>query len=330
MDSAARKVLKQGPIDVSTDDGFDEAVQTLAARWSSVTSGVDERVIAQVLRDLDVDWSSISPERRASIIEQAVSKISIPAAVISQLQESFSEASREVAVSAKAALAELGVDVSLEIGPVDDRIADVLSRDSANYVTDEYGRRSQSVSALARAVVARGVEDGLSRRAIADDLSEALGEFYALRSSYYWEVASSAFAVRARSYTQIATYREAGIEAYQILAIMDERTSNICRYLDGKIFTTGEAWDDFVEVESSDDRDAVKQVNPWVVEKKDSTGATGIFVGDTQIVRVIDSGVGTQLRGRYDGLVVNEELALLGVTFPPYHGLCRSTTVPVL
>jgi hypothetical protein len=49
----------------------------------------------------------------------------------------------------------------------------------------------------------------------------------------------------------------------------------------------------------------------------------------TPLVEVTRSGVGTvDDQGEHGRAVSNRELMDLGVGFPPYHGLCRTTTVP--
>lgn len=217
---------------------------------------------------------------------------------------------------------------------VDRRIAAHVTRTQVNFVTDELGRRVEGFGAEARRIVAEGLEAGLGREDLSAALQAAAQDALAGRSAFYWDVVAGAFVGNGRSYAQLSSYAEAGIARYLIEAVLDERTTEICRYLHGKVFEVGDALRRFDALDRLDAPEDVKQAQPWVREATDAaTGHRVLYVDRggvrTPIVEVTRSGFGARDdRGDHGRSVSNRELMDLGVSFPPYHGLCRTTTLP--
>ena len=145
---------------------------------------------------------------------------------------------------------------------------------------------------------------------------------------------AGAFVGNGRSLAQLSSYAEAGIARYLIEAVLDERTTEICRYLHGRVFEVSDALRRFDALDRLEQPEDIKQAQPWVREAVDpDTGRTVLTVErgglHTPLVEVIRSGVGTRDdRGTFGRAVSDRELMDLGVSFPPYHGLCRTTTLP--
>ena len=69
---------------------------------------------------------------------------------------------------------------------------------------------------------------------------------------------------RARSFGTVEGLVHGGIERLEIVAVMDERTSDICRELNGRIIDVADAVavrDRLLDAESPED---VKLVTPWI------------------------------------------------------------------
>jgi hypothetical protein len=134
----------------------------------------------------------------------------------------------------------------------------------------------------------------------------------------------------------MSSYAEAGIRQYRIEAVLDEQTTNICRYLHGKTFSVADALRRFDRIEQLEDPEAIKQAMPWVREAQDrETGRTRLYVdggrGRTDLAEVARSAMGTRDdRGDFRALASDSALNEVGIGFPPYHGLCRSTTLAVV
>lgn len=227
------------------------------------------------------------------------------------------------------------VGVREEFNAVDRRIAAHVTRTQVNFVTDELGRRVEGFGAEARRIVAEGLEVGLGRDDLSAALQAAAQDALAGRSAFYWDVVAGAFVGNGRSYAQMSSYAEAGIARYLIEAVLDERTTEICRYLHGKVFEVGDALRRFDVLDRLEAPEDVKQAQPWVREATDAaTGHRVLYVDRggvrTPIIEVPRSGFGARDdRGGHGRSVSNRELMDLGVSFPPYHdGLCRTTTLP--
>ena len=196
---------------------------------------------------------------------------------------------------------------------------------------------SPALSATAREIVSRGVSEGLGSDAVARQLQRAFRGQLAGRTTSYYGVVANAFSNRARSFSQLVTMRDAGIDTYTIEAVLDERTTNICRGLHGKTLQVSRTLTTFDEVEKLEDPAAIKRAQPWFVEKLigsgPDAGKRGLFLpgkGGSRLAAVVDrSGVG---RGDVVGSIrwgmSNKSLQNQGVGSPPYHGNCRTTLLP--
>jgi hypothetical protein len=135
------------------------------------------------------------------------------------------------------------------------------------------------------------------------------------------------------SLSQISAYAEAGIERYVFSAVLDEHTTDTCRYLDGKVVETAEGLRTFERLEASDDPLAIKQIRPWVRERVGDDGMRNLVVDrgtQRSVLAVVErSGYGARDdRGAFSRGLSGREVATEGVGFPPFHGLCRTTTLP--
>jgi SPP1 gp7 family putative phage head morphogenesis protein len=198
------------------------------------------------------------------------------------------------------------------------------------FVRDEYGRRLDTFGREARQVVASGLERGLGRVDIAGELEAAARAELIDRAAFYWEVVASAFIGQGRSFAQVSSYAEAGIQRYRIEAVLDERTTHICRYLHGKTFAVADALQKFEQVERLENPEDIKQALPWVRERRDGDRllltAAGAAIADvTRSAMGIRDDVG-EFRPR----LAEAQLGDAGVGFPPFHGMCRSTTLAVV
>jgi len=215
---------------------------------------------------------------------------------------------------------------------VDKASVNFLRKSTVNFVTDQFKQRSAQWSEAARSITARGFEQGLSGDEIGKDLSRWL-EVRGGNPNYY-RVVANAYTVRAEAYGHLSTYSKAGIETAIFTAILDERTSDQCRWADGKFVNVGRALDLLKGLESLDDPMDVKYENPWVRERQLDDGKKEIFVRgkdgtDTVLAEISRSGMGNRDdRGEYTDKV--NDILSQSIGPPPLHGLCRSTLQPVI
>lgn len=328
-------VARKAALDLSSAQGFDRAVGLLAAALRRSSARLEREAVKEALSVLRVDWRSTTAQQRRRLVNDSLvaagRKLAlVPAAVEVDLRRFSPDAFRAGRRDAR----RHGLRIAATFTEADKRAARILERSNALFVTDEMRRRHDAFGAEARRIVAEGLEQGLGRVEIGERLSSAAAGTVA-RSGAYWEVVAGAFLGRARSASQLAGYREAGVRWYRIDAVLDEATTNICRYLHGRTFKVSEGLALLRREGTARAPEAVKAINPWVRERRAKDGRRELYVGsgdrERRIATVEESafGVADEI-GRFSGGLDDAGLMDEGVGFPPYHGLCRSTTIPVL
>jgi hypothetical protein len=315
--------------DLGSPGGFDRAVVDLADKLRAKVGSSDDEAVRAAISVLDVDWKSTSAAERRNLIAQSLVAAGRKTAIVpQQIQVVFDGAADEVVQAARsAARRKHKLGISADLNALDKRIINYLRSSQATFVRDEYGRRHEVFSRKARDIVARGLESGLGRDDIARDLETAARATLAAKGSFYWDVVAGSFISNGRSFSNLSAFAEAGIEHYTIEAVLDEVTTDICRFLHGKTFAVSQGVKQFEEVEA--DPDNIKNLSPWVRSARDAEGRQTLFVernGERHAVaEVTRSGFGTtDSRGEFSRTLSTDELSNLGISYPPFHGLCRS------
>jgi len=274
---------------LGTPRGFDRAVVRLARLLQGRAADSDHAAVKAAVEVLDVDWHRTTAEQRRSLIAHALEASGrktkdVPAKV----QTVFGNAATEVVRATRdGARRDQKLAIGADFNAVDQRVIRHLRSSQANYVRDEYGRRHDAFGEEARRIVSEGLESGLGRDDIAEDLAEAAEGIIAGRSPAYWDVVAGSFVGR-------------GLELF-----------------------------DRVEANP----DSIEDLNPWVRDTVEpATGKRSLSIergGERiSIADIVRSGAGARDdRGEFSRGLGERELGDLGVGFPPYHGLCRTTTV---
>lgn len=325
-------------MDLKDPKGFDQAVASLAAELGSRVADSDAAAVRAAMQVLNVDWRATTAAQRRSLITRALEAAGRrTAAVPGTIQAVFGRAATEV-VQATRDEARRGhrLAIAADLNALDRRVIDYVSHSQTGFVRDEYGRRHELFTRRAREVVAHGIKSGLGRAEIARDLETAAHAMIGGQGSFYWEVVAGSLVSEGRSFAQLSSFAEAGIQRYVIEAVLDEHTTEICRYLHGKTFEVGDALRRFGQLEGLTEPDEIKAFHPWVRESIDpETGRTVLHVNrgseQVRVAEVTRSAMGTRdERGEFSRGLSERELMDLGVSFPPYHGLCRSTCLPIV
>lgn len=323
-------------MDLSTPTGFDKAVTGLATRLRRAAAESDRDAVRAAIEVLDVDWQATTAAQRRSLLARALEAAGRRTAGVTEaISAPLGEAAEEVVSATRNhARSAHGLGIAADFNDMDRRITRHMVRSQSNFIRDEYGRRLDDLGAEARRVVAEGFDAGLGRQDIAADLARAAEKALVTRPAFYWEVVAGAFVSNGRSLSQMSAYAEAGIQRYVIEAVLDEHTTEICRYLHGKEFEVGDALRRFDRIEQLDRPEDIKSEAPWVREAIDpETGMKFLYVEQngtrSRIAEVARSAMGTSDDpGEFRHGRDSTELMDMGVSFPPYHGLCRSTTLP--
>jgi len=304
---------------LGTPEEFNLAVARLAAILRQHVDGFERGAIQAALATLDVDWAQTTSRQRAQLVAEAVHAADGGLfGAADSIRPPLEYAAKEVLGSTRHDVLRLqGLDIGTEFTALDERMMRFMTRSQTLYVRAEYGRRVEGLAESVRASVAEGMQLGLGRDDIAAALADVVGAELT-GGTFYLEVVAGAFVGRGRSYGQISSYSDAGIKNYRVEAVLDERTSEICRLLHGRVFSVAEALKKFAEGEELNDPEALKHLNPW--PRHDGHGLY-LMEGKKRVNLTRRAG---------DIPHTDGALAAMGLGFPPYHGLCRTNTVALI
>jgi SPP1 gp7 family putative phage head morphogenesis protein len=319
-------------LNLSTAAGFDRAVAELASRLRRRAEPREVDAVRAAVAGLDVDWRRTGAEQRRRLIQGALVAAGRRTALVARdLRAPLDGAAREVVAAARSHARRVErLAIAADFSALDRRVIEHVVRSHGNFVRDSYGRRLEAFGLRARQIVAEGLAGALARDDIAAELARAARGALIDQAGFYWETVAGSFIGRGRSFGQLSSYAEAGIDRYQIVAVKDERTTDTCWFLDGKVFSVGAGLDRFAAVEEGEP-ERVKDLTPWVRVRRQE-GAQRLFVevptGRRDVAVIERSAVGQRERaGGYRALVSDAGLEQLGLGFPPYHAHCRSSTV---
>jgi len=162
-----------------------------------------------------------------------------------------------------------------------------------------------------RDTITEGLKQGLGRKDIGRMLRESVMGTPGLpgKQEYYTRIASTSI-TRANNWGGIFSLHAAGFTEYTIRAVMDERTSAICREMNGKRFSVKESFS-LVQDALSGPPSAIEDISPFPkLDRK--RGEHYITVGKSK----------QYLTGK-----TSSWLAGHGLSLPPYHPSCRSSYV---
>jgi len=154
---------------------------------------------------------------------------------------------------------------------------------------------SEDLSGVIRRVaMEQGLVEGLDVREVGAAMERVLGGTFA-RTESYWNLLATNAVTRARNFGFVGTAGEAGLVEAEVLAMMDGRTSEQCRILDGTIYRIPDLTAQRTAMIGATPEEAVK-IAAW--RKPDE-------------IRDLSA----------------SELVALGVAIPPYHGNCRTILI---
>lgn len=330
----AMHVPVEKAIDPLDPRGFMRIVAQLRRSLSGIAEAEQGAALRAAMQHLDVDWRVISSEQRSAVIEAARQAIGSGAArMLPRVSQTFQIVGPRIAGESRASsVRRFGLDIGVSLTEPDTRAIEYVRRSTSAFVTDHLGVRRDELAQGARDIVASGLEEGLGSDDIAANLAAHLGAEIQ-RERAYWQVVAMAFANTARTYSQLGAFHDAGIQRYVFEAILDEVTTDVCRYYHGRSFDVGAAHRQIQQQATLENPDDVREANPWIRRGRDDDGNSILYFergGDRVTVAQIDrSGVGSlDDTGAYSNGMTSEQLQTAGVPYPPLHGHCRSTIEP--
>lgn len=305
----------------------------LSASLRGAVAGTEGAAMRSALEKLDVDWPELTDSGRRKIIAAAKAEIKglqstvpeVVAPVFSKSAETLVSRSRTATVARYAFGKQLRTESTL-----DRQVIDNLPKNQSVYIKDQYGRRADALDHIAKDVVSSGLERGLGRDDISEELSERLAQAGVTRTDSYWNLVGSDFANKARTASQLNTFERAEIQVFVFDAILDEITSEICRLLHGREFSVSAAAERTRRGISLEDPEEIKALRPWVQSGTDGDGNHILYFdrgrGREVVAEVKSFGEGQKDKiGSYTNVMSNKAMEGAGIPIPPCHGDCRST-----
>jgi hypothetical protein len=193
---------------------------------------------------------------------------------------------------------------NIKINTNDLRYIELIKKQQIFWLKEHY---NSSISKKLQEILIQSIEKQWPAQQLASELKINF-ETLPKGSDHYFLGLSQHTGLRVREFGRLTAYKKCGVKQYQIHAILDDRTSEICIVLDGQIFDLEPALDLMEAMLEEPDYQ-----NPE--EAKARLMRLAPFVKDDQIV--------------YDN--ENNPLAISGDhgMFPPFHWKCRSKTVMV-
>jgi SPP1 gp7 family putative phage head morphogenesis protein len=300
-------------LDPLDPDDFVLIIARLALALRKAAQGAEEAALRAALEELDVDWPELTAVETVGVLAAAKAAIAGAASGGGALSKVLQESAQAMIERTRsAAVYRYGLTILKEPTRSDQALARSLRRSQMVYVKDEFGRRADVVDRRAKEIVADGLERGLGRVDISEELSTGLSEYQVARSRAYWNLVASDFANKSRTLSHINSFDEAGIEEYRFSAVGDERTCPICMMLDGTTWSVSTVKDQLAAALDLEDPEDIREARPWI-----RLSGSELYIMQHGERRVVS----------HDGerIISEEDMLAAGITVPPVHGECRCT-----
>lgn len=223
-------------------------------------------------------------------------------------------------------LQRAGFSDKLKVAPnfnlVDSEAIDWMRKDNMHWIGNFYGDNLQTLvhedvnntmltQGLSREEAARELQHNLANQIRNGTLPAAVGvppPGWRGPTDLYFEGLTANAATRATTWANLETFATAGVEVYRIDAVLDERTSEICRLMNGKEFSVPLGLEQRDKVLNSVTPGGVKAAAGWM-SAGDASQKFGISAGALPSTATATA------------------MAEGGLAFPPYHFHCRTIVV---
>lgn len=313
-------------------------VRRLQEALAGAVVGEEDIAIRAALSKLDVDWSRMTETQRAKIIQASSSVLAqVPTKVIPAIETVLNVHGEKIIGGTKVATKnQYKLKVTADLSRTDKEMLKGMSSNQNLYVRDEYGRRQDRFASTAISIVEGGLAQGVGRDVIGARLETELTQQGVNKSRSYWNMLASTFANRSRSLGSLSSYRDSGITTYVLDVVMDEVTSLICRFLDGKTFQVQNALDRYDEAAQASDPEDINHIMPWGNLGKDENGDQILYTkgqdGSQTVIAQVEEDASGRVDdpGKFKNALSDDQLEEMGMTVPPFHGNCRTRIVPDL
>lgn len=308
-DMIITRQLDEEGINKVVSDMLRDYNKTLTSAWKRES---DEAIEESIDAFLEAPDNTSGYEAMLAVLSAKLSVITNPEEVkrLTVLTDGLYRVTKE------AEAAKLGT--SFKMTPIDKGVVKGLAKDGPYWLGEFYETHlSLRIQELGYNVA---VEGGFGREAAGRTLRDALTEEFRLRggaSSFestiparfagnvdnYTRIVSANVAQRSRVYSSVAAMSDAGFTRYQFTAVMDERTSEVCQEMNGRIFTVAKAVQTLRAVAEAETPEAFMESHPWPKDAEEIRTVAGTGSLEEQ----------------------SKNLESQNISLPPLHGFCRSS-----
>jgi SPP1 gp7 family putative phage head morphogenesis protein len=333
-------LAKATPLNPLNPKHFDRMVAALSAKMHAGAGHIRTKAMRDWMHGMDFDWRG-APEQSIRQATHAVNSAMRKAGSLSWQTNRGTIETSHIDTANKSARRTMQQH-KLSVGSMlEGKDREVLRRSSAaqaHYIRDYHtGAIAPALSQRVREIAEAGLDKGLPSAAIARQMRREVGSQLSGWQRNYFDIVASAVVGRSRSYGQLRSMQNAGVTRYIISAVLDEATTERCRFLDGKVFSVEHGLQRYAETDALADPRDVNYSMPWLKESKiqggRDAGKVGIYVpskqGDKLAAVVERPGFGTKdQKGTYSRTMGSQQLMDSNVGTPPYHAGCRTVIVP--
>ncbi|MCK5019276.1 MAG: hypothetical protein KAS32_19610 [Candidatus Peribacteraceae bacterium] len=290
-------------LDVVASDLTLELAEILSDSWSEVSQEAIDESIEKMSKEktlkggLGILLLTLSSKLEYSLTAQQIKEVEILVdGVYASLKEVHSR----------------NFEISTKITKLDKQIINVFSQEGPYWIGNFYNRLlSERISDIGRLVAESGISIEKGSTLMKEVLSKELALFgggsdfpTSIPSQFsgsvdnYTKILSTNVAVRSRNFAFITTANQARIETLEFSAVMDDRTSQICQFMNGKRFSTAQGVSLVSKVATAMTPAKVKELTPWVSSKE-----------------------AKKIAGTGELEEQSNNLASSGIMIPPLHGL---------
>lgn len=284
-------------------------------RVAKERSGLDiDDVVLQLKTALSKAWDSQTREFLLSLLNdaEALGALEKPSqmeltriedSARNYLGEGLKEAARRPVIEAQNTAYGIGKGAAISdfaFTQADMNALDILRDQTLMWVRDAY---EHTISAELNTALNDYFKQGLTRLDLADRMEELLVAKKRPKMLGYFDLLADHVATRVAEMGHVSGYEDAGIEYVEVVAVLDDKTSAICRHMHGRVIETktlSKQRDLLLDAAKSNDFNALKRAQPMLSGNK--------------AMEILSLDKTSDITGK-------------GIALPPYHFRCRTTTV---
>jgi len=261
--------------------------------------------IAAELQDLLVrEWNAVTSEAIRDVIRAVNNRDAFTAAQLDEmisalrprLGSAFANKVAAPMLELQASTFGIGMEDILSFKPsfnlVDNRALEALARYATYPVLHHFDNQLET---KIRDFGAQIIEQGLNREEAGKLFEDEFAKKYNVNSFRYWQGYANHVVTRSREFGRVNAYERAEIEFVEVRAILDHRTTEICRHMHGRRIKVSELVSIRDAMMDNTDPEAISDLVPWASAKEISQTKTKDLPS--------------------------------GAIMPPYHFNCRTRTV---